>query len=90
MVGRLPDCDLVVDDPSVSKHHARITWDSGFGSAVVEDLESSNGTQHNGAPVRGIVTVYDGDELTFGEVRYCYLRTRTLHSRLTSGQFSRA
>lgn len=89
LVGRLPDCDVVIDDPSVSKHHARIGWDDSFGAATVEDLESSNGTQHNGSTVRGVVTIYDGDELTFGEVRYCYLRTRTLHARLSSGQFAR-
>ena len=87
MVGRLPDCDLVVDDASVSKHHARITWDAGFGAAVLEDLESSNGTFHNAAPVRGAVTLYDGDEILFGEVRYAYLKTRTLHARLSTGQF---
>jgi hypothetical protein len=87
LVGRLPDCELVVDDPSVSKHHARLTWDDGFGSAVVEDLDSSNGTLHNAAPVRGAVSLHDGDELSFGDVRYCYLRTRTLHARLSTGQF---
>lgn len=31
--------------------------------------------------------VHDGDELTFGEVRFCYLRSRTLHVRLNTGAF---
>jgi hypothetical protein len=89
-VGRLPDCDLVVDDPSVSKHHARLTWDELLKGALVEDLGSSNGTLHNGAEVHGTVTMHDGDEISFGDARYCYMRSRTLHSRLTTGRFKRA
>lgn len=49
-VGRLPDCDVVVDDPSVSKHHATLSWDETLQQALVNDLESSNGTSVNGIP----------------------------------------
>jgi pSer/pThr/pTyr-binding forkhead associated (FHA) protein len=81
-VGRLPDCDLVIDDPSVSKHHATLTWDAG---AVIEDAGSSNGTTVNGQPITSSRAVHDTDELAFGDARFCYLLTRSLHERLTTG-----
>jgi len=85
MVGRLPDCDVVVDDPSVSKHHARLSWNQT--TWAVEDLGSSNGTQLNGKPVEGMGVVHDGDELQFGDARFLMMRTATLHQRLTTGRF---
>lgn len=84
-VGRLPDCDLVIDDPSVSKHHARIEWDGT--QATLEDLKSSNGTHLNGDQLQTKIIVRDGDTISFGDTQFCYLATLTLHSRLTTGKF---
>ncbi|MEW6431864.1 MAG: FHA domain-containing protein [Myxococcota bacterium] len=84
-VGRLPDCDVVVDDPSVSKHHARLSWNEALWA--VEDLGSANGTRLNGRLVEGMGLIQDGDELAFGDARYLMLRTATLHQRLTTGRF---
>ncbi len=81
-VGRLPDCDLVIDDPSVSKHHARIEWDGE--NAVIEDLKSSNGTRLNGDQLHIKMIVHDGDMIEFGDARFCYLSTNALHARLTT------
>jgi transcriptional regulator with GAF, ATPase, and Fis domain len=47
-VGRDPECGLVLEDPRVSKLHARVQWD-GEGWRL-EDLGSKNGTSVNGAP----------------------------------------
>jgi pSer/pThr/pTyr-binding forkhead associated (FHA) protein len=41
-VGRLPDNVLVIDNPAVSGHHARILLEGDH--YVVEDLKSKNGT----------------------------------------------
>ncbi len=84
-VGRMPDCDLVIDDPSVSKHHARIVWDGQ--DAFVEDLKSSNGTRVNAEELHLKMAVRDGDTISFGDTQFCYLSTGTLHSRLTTGKF---
>ena len=46
VVGRTYPSDAVVDDPSLSRQHARFTADEG--GVVVEDLESTNGTWVNG------------------------------------------
>jgi len=54
-VGSRPDCDLVVNVPSVSGHHCRLTRDEmGF---LLEDLNSTNGTFVNGERVHGAVRV---------------------------------
>ena len=88
-VGRMPDCEMVIDDPSVSKHHAKLTWLAAEGVTTVDDLGSSNGTLLNGLDVRSDVVLRDGDEVTFGDARYCYLRTKTLHQKLTTGRFGK-
>jgi ABC-type multidrug transport system ATPase subunit/pSer/pThr/pTyr-binding forkhead associated (FHA) protein len=46
-LGRAPDNDIVLDDPLVSRHHARLTWDGT--TLQVTDLGSSNGTRVNDA-----------------------------------------
>jgi pSer/pThr/pTyr-binding forkhead associated (FHA) protein len=50
VIGRDQDCDVVLDDPAVSGHHAAISVRKGAG-AVIEDLGSANGTFVNGRPV---------------------------------------
>ncbi|MFZ5468459.1 MAG: FHA domain-containing protein [Myxococcota bacterium] len=82
-VGRLPDCDLVVDDPSVSKRHANIHWLADEQRAAVEDLKSSNGTLLNGDELHMRMYLKDGDNLTFGDARFCFLLTAALHRKLT-------
>ncbi len=66
IVGSLPETDVTLPVPGVSRRHARLTVASG--SLVVEDLESTNGTLVDGRRVdRGGVAV--GAELAFGPVR---------------------
>lgn len=86
-VGRSPDCDLVVDDPSVSKHHATLEWDPRAKRVMVEDQESSNGTHLNGEQMHVRLGAKDGDTLAFGDARFCVLLTETLYSKLTTGRF---
>lgn len=62
-IGRLPECDVPVADPNVSRRHAEVRrLGNGF---VVVDLESTNGTRVNGAGVRER-PLADGDEITVG------------------------
>jgi len=63
-IGRLPECDVVVDDAGVSRQHARIRrTDGGF---VLTDLGSTNGTMVNGEPIQEHVLEH-GDRITIGE-----------------------
>ena len=48
-VGRAQGNDIVIDDPTVSRNHARITFDGT--QYKVEDLNSTSGTQVNGQKV---------------------------------------
>ncbi len=70
MIGRATDCDIVFDDPHVSRRHAEI--DRGIGRVVVRDLGSLAGTSVNGIRLDGARAVRHGDLLSFGsvEVRY--------------------
>ena len=63
VLGRLPECDVVINDPNVSRRHAefRRTTDG----VVVTDLGSTNGTRVNGIPVRER-QLTSGDEITVG------------------------
>jgi len=51
LIGRDPSCDICLDNPGVSRNHARLSRlsDSEY---VVEDLDSTNGTFLNDEPVR--------------------------------------
>ncbi len=62
-IGRLPECDVILGDPNVSRRHAEIRRQgTGF---VVVDLGSTNGTRVNGAGVKER-RLNDGDEITVG------------------------
>ena len=68
-LGRLPECEVTLDDPSVSRRHARIQR-KGPGWAI-EDLNSTNGLKVNGTRV-GQADIVDGDRLTLGSVQLLF------------------
>lgn len=43
-IGRHSTNDLVIDHPTVSRFHARLTWPEELQRPLVEDLGSANGT----------------------------------------------
>ena len=59
LIGRGPECDLVIADRQVSRQHARIRR-TGTGYSL-EDLASKNGTHLNGVPIEQEVPLQDGD-----------------------------
>ena len=68
-MGRLETCDIVLNDPTVSRTHAEVHRDGdgrGDGFEVV-DLKSRNGTRVNGFGVARKRLV-DGDQLLIGAV----------------------
>jgi uncharacterized protein YkwD len=69
-IGSAAGNDLVIDETTVSRHHAKIQYRGGICSVI--DLESTNGTFVNGERVRGSLTFKAGDELSFGSARYRY------------------
>jgi pSer/pThr/pTyr-binding forkhead associated (FHA) protein len=64
LVGRAPSADVRIDDPQVSRLHARIEMqDDGV---YVEDLGSRNGTRVEGEPVPNSRRLERGDEISIG------------------------
>ena len=60
-VGRGEDCDIVIPDRKISRHHAQFT--PGTEAVLLEDLNSKNGTHHNGKPVKDAILLKDGDNV---------------------------
>ncbi len=70
-IGRSPDCQVTIEDPLVSRQHARVVIDDS--GARIEDLKSRNGVRVNGQPVKGGAHIKDGDRLRIGtqELVFC-------------------
>jgi hypothetical protein len=63
VVGRLPECTVVLSDPNVSRRHAEVRRQGN--DFVLADLRSTNGTRVNGIPVHE-TALADGDEISVG------------------------
>src|SRR3954462_14187105 len=68
-IGRAPDCMIVLDDPSVSGHHAQL--ESSGETYRLKDLDSTNGTRVNGIPITETVLRFD-DRIRFGAAEAKY------------------
>jgi adenylate cyclase len=66
LIGRLPTCDLVLHDPSVSRHHASLRCTGA--SCVLQDAGSRYGTFLSGSRVDDPVEVPLGATVKVGEV----------------------
>lgn len=64
-VGRALDNDVILDHPSVSRHHARLSPRSGHW--LVEDTDSTHGTYVNGRRIESCM-LRSGDQLRFGSL----------------------
>ncbi len=67
IVGRDPACDIHVDSPLVSWHHARLV--KGPDGIAIEELDSRNGTFVQGARITRKTTLRRGSEVHLGSVR---------------------
>lgn len=61
LIGRDSDCDIVIPMREVSRRHSQVN--PGTNGAVIEDLDSKNGTYVNGKLVKEPIILNDGDEL---------------------------
>jgi hypothetical protein len=64
VLGRSPDCQITIEDPLVSRRHARILIRAG--AAVIEDLGSRNGVSVNGSKIDGQAKLRDEDRIRLG------------------------
>ncbi|WP_158597867.1 FHA domain-containing protein [Noviherbaspirillum saxi] len=75
-IGRAPQNDLVIDDPAISAEHAAIT--TAHDGSYLEDLNSTNGTEINGQPVRTHF-LQDKDVVTLARYTLIYLSSNLSH-----------
>ena len=69
-IGALDDNDIVLNVASVSRHHARLSFE--LRGTQLEDLSSKNGTFINDRRVYTKGSIRPGDRLRFGEVELTY------------------
>ena len=66
IIGRAPDCDVVLFDPQVSRRHARLRQQGS--DYLVEDLQEANPTVINDRMLDGSRLLVDGDLIIVGGV----------------------
>ncbi len=77
VLGRSPDCQVVLKDFGISRNHAKLVVDED-GVRLV-DLKSKNGTQVNGQPVIEAL-LRDGDRILLGKLQLTF--SKALESRV--------
>lgn len=75
IIGRHPQCEVVLEHATVSRSHAQILVAGN--EYFVEDLNSRNGTYVNGIKIGGRQTLVDGDEIQLSDVLLCFQRPQT-------------
>ena len=76
LVGRSASSGIVLDDPLVSRTHARIVVSRG--SVTIEDLKSANGVLVNGEPLLRARVLASGDRVVIGEQSFVvFVATKT-------------
>jgi hypothetical protein len=70
VIGRSRDCEIVLEDTGVSRHHAAVR-PSGEGWTI-EDLGSTNGVLLNGRELRGEQALQAGDRLQLGSTEIAF------------------
>jgi hypothetical protein len=68
-IGRLSECDIVINDTGASRRHAQIRTVDGV--STLTDLGSTNGTKVNGREVQS-TALSDGDRITVGATQIDY------------------
>jgi adenylate cyclase len=72
VIGRSPDCHVVLKDFGISRNHARILVDED--GVRIMDLKSKNGTQVNGVPVME-APLKEGDIILLGKFKLTFSKT---------------
>ncbi len=82
-IGRGPECDLVIDDRSVSRSHMKVIVTEA--SLEIVDLHSTNGVFVNGEQIEGQRTLESGDKVTLGRIDMTFSLLDGWHSMSPGG-----
>lgn len=85
VIGRSPECQVTIEDPLISRQHAKIELTST--GVLFTDLGSRNGSRVNGRSVREPVRLKDGDRIRVGtqELVFNELRDRAARAPRETG-----
>lgn len=83
VIGRSPDCHITIEDPLISRRHARVTIQDEV--ATVHDLASRNGVRVNGRLIKGEHVLREGDRIRIGtqELVFAVVRAEQRAARPT-------
>jgi DNA-binding response OmpR family regulator len=70
LLGRAVECEIVVVSKRASREHAAIRREGR--KAILEDLNSTNGTFYNGTRIQQPIQLRDGDQISVGEVSFTF------------------
>jgi len=70
LIGRKSPCDIIYDDPSVSRLHCQVVKTKN--AFYISDLHSSNGTYINGYQLIGESRLYEEDVVRIGGVTFTF------------------
>jgi FHA domain len=76
-IGRLPDNDVVIQGPYVSRRHCAILVHAGDGCEVY-DIASKNGTYINGSRLSGPTHLRPGDEIRMCDRQFIFMSKQPL------------
>ena len=86
VLGRSPECQVVLKDFGISRQHARIVVDDD--GVRIQDLKSKNGTSVNGTTVMEAV-LHDGDRILLGKFQLTFGRSKSRDVRAAAGEARR-
>lgn len=70
VIGRSPECHITIEDPLISRRHARLAV--GEQGAVLQDLGSHNGVRVNGRLIHGEHLLREGDRIRIGTQEFVF------------------
>ena len=68
LIGRNPSTRIRLNDESISREHAFVSFDEADRAWVIEDLQSTNGTKLNGKRIRS-AKLQHGDLIQVGQTQ---------------------
>ncbi len=73
IIGRSASCDLVLEDPNISRQHCKIYYHTQEQAFVLSDLGAANGTVLNSNRISGEVFLNDSDKIFIQKVEIFFI-----------------
>ena len=87
IIGRLPECDMILPFGGISRNHARIVKKSDR-VWTIQDIGSKNGTQVNQYLITGIQELFNNDVISLGNIKLL-VKLRNTDTNGTTNRFLR-